>query len=247
MIKKNLIFDLGFHNGDDSDFYLKKGFKVIAIEANPELVAGGVKRFEHDIAKGKLVLINQAISKEKSKQKFYIHRNKSDWSSLDRRLAEIDGSKSKEVFVETLSFHELCGKFGTPLYIKVDIEGQDVFVAKQLYGLKEKPQYISFEISKQTYAEIFSWLYVSGYKKFQLINQLKHPERMPDRNQKETDGEKIEYQFTKYSSGFFGRDLPKDKWLSFDETLARYVKYRDLKILDNQELALGWLDIHASL
>jgi hypothetical protein len=29
----NLIFDLGSHNGQDSDFYLKKGFTVVAVEA----------------------------------------------------------------------------------------------------------------------------------------------------------------------------------------------------------------------
>ena len=34
---RNLIYDLGCHNGQDSDFCLKKGFTVFAVEANPEL------------------------------------------------------------------------------------------------------------------------------------------------------------------------------------------------------------------
>ena len=29
----NLIYDLGSHNGQDSEFYLKKGFTVVAVEA----------------------------------------------------------------------------------------------------------------------------------------------------------------------------------------------------------------------
>jgi hypothetical protein len=33
----NLIYDLGCHNGQDSDFYLKKGFTVVAAEAYPGL------------------------------------------------------------------------------------------------------------------------------------------------------------------------------------------------------------------
>ena len=34
----NLIFDIGMNHGEDSEFYLCKGFHVIAIECNPNLV-----------------------------------------------------------------------------------------------------------------------------------------------------------------------------------------------------------------
>ena len=37
MTSNNLIFDVGLHTGQDTAFYLKKGFRVIAIEANPLL------------------------------------------------------------------------------------------------------------------------------------------------------------------------------------------------------------------
>jgi hypothetical protein len=33
---ENLIFDVGMHKDEDADFYLKKGFPVIGVEANPE-------------------------------------------------------------------------------------------------------------------------------------------------------------------------------------------------------------------
>jgi hypothetical protein len=58
--------------------------------------------------------------------------------------------------------------------------------------------------------------------------------------------EEIDYTFTKYSSGLFGQWLPKSKWFMIDEVLTRYMKYKELKIIDNQELALGWVDIHAT-
>jgi len=76
---------------------------------------------------------------------------------------------------------------------------------------------------------------------------LNNPDRKPEEVQTVTEGKKIDYQFTKYSSGFFGNDLPNDKWLSYKEALTRYEKYKELKIIDNKELALGWLDLHASL
>ena len=180
-------------------------------------------------------------------QNFYIHLKKSDWSSCNQKMAESDGSKSKIVSIEAVSFIDLCETFGVPRYLKVDIEGCDLIVAKQLSSLENKPQFVSFETSKRNYAEIFSWLFVAGYEKFQLVNQLKNINRKPEDAQESFEGNQIEYKFTQYSSGFFGNDLPGNKWLSYDEALTRYIKYKDLKIIDNEELGLGWLDVHACL
>jgi hypothetical protein len=40
-----LIYDVGMHNGDDTAYYLRRGFRVIAIEPNPALVATAAERF----------------------------------------------------------------------------------------------------------------------------------------------------------------------------------------------------------
>ena len=61
---------------------------------------------------------------------FYIHPNKSEWSSCFRSLAESDGSQSTKISVQTVTANEPCKKFGTPHYMKVDIEGCDTIVAK---------------------------------------------------------------------------------------------------------------------
>ena len=247
MINNNLIFDLGFHNGDDTDFYLRKGFTVVSVEANSALVKEGAERFKKYIDERQLILLNKVVSENKGMQDFYINPNKSDWSSCDKNLAESDGSQSRVVSVESLTLIDLCNEYGIPLYVKVDIEGCDLLVAKQIFNLAEKPQYVSFETSKRDYAGIFAWLYVAGYNKYQLVNQLNNIDRKIDPTQKTGEGKKIDYQFSKYSSGFFGKDLPENKWLSYDEALTRYLKYKELKVIDNQELALGWLDVHASL
>ena len=34
----DLIYDVGMHKGEDTDYYLQKGFRVVAFEANPDLV-----------------------------------------------------------------------------------------------------------------------------------------------------------------------------------------------------------------
>jgi hypothetical protein len=36
---RNLIYDVGMHEGEDTQFYIARGFKVVSIEANPQLAA----------------------------------------------------------------------------------------------------------------------------------------------------------------------------------------------------------------
>ena len=42
---EDLIYDVGMHDGDDTAYYLDKGFQVVAVEANPVLVQSGRERF----------------------------------------------------------------------------------------------------------------------------------------------------------------------------------------------------------
>lgn len=244
MEDNNLIFDLGYHNGDDTQYYLAKGYNVVAIEANPYLAAEGEKKFAEEIAAGRLRLINKAISSETGNINFYLHQANSDWSSCFKEIVKSDGSEPETVIVETISLHELYQQFGVPHYVKVDLEGCDVYTAKQVFEYKEKPAFISFETSRRDYAGIFSYLFVAGFKRFQLVNQLLHQQRNVELQS--NMGVQTKYEFTKFSSGLFGEDLPVDKWLTFDEALSRYMKYKELKQLDNVELGLGWLDVHAS-
>lgn len=49
----DLIYDVGLHRGEDTDYYLQKGFRVVAVEANPQLVDECTARFAREIADGK--------------------------------------------------------------------------------------------------------------------------------------------------------------------------------------------------
>lgn len=233
------IFDLGFHNGDDTDYYLKKGYNVVAIEGNPELVNLGNERFKTEISNKNLILINRVLSDKIGEIPFYLHPTKHDWSSCKKQKLTWDGTVVKEITIKTISLNELY-RYYVPYYIKTDIEGNDTILVKQLYENINyiKPKFVSFELSRMDYYEIFSYLHVAGYNSFQLVNQA---------NNKGKIDEEINYIFTEYSSGLFGEWLPKSKWLTIDETLTNYMKYKELKIIDNQELALGWVDLHATV
>ena len=50
MVQRDLIFDLGMYEGQDFKFYLSKGFRVVALEANPELCRRNSETFAKEIA-----------------------------------------------------------------------------------------------------------------------------------------------------------------------------------------------------
>jgi FkbM family methyltransferase len=223
---EKMIFDIGFHNGTDTKNYLEKGFKVIAVEANEDLCNEGSKMFAQAIEGGRLIILNRAFADHGHGEiPFFVHTNL-DWSTADPDKAEYLEIEKTSKMIKTISYHDLIAVFGMPYYIKCDIEGYDYKLIEQICesDRKIKPEYISFELSRLDYFKIFSFLYVAGYRKFQLRNQLYN---------------------SPYSSGEFARYLPDEKWVDFDTCLTHYMKYKELKAIDNKNLALGWVDIHA--
>lgn len=94
MIHEDLIFDLGFHNGDDTAYYLERGYRVLAVDANPAVVDAGIQRFERAIAEGRLMLRNVGIAETADTLKFYVNEADSKLSSFDRSLAARHGRTS---------------------------------------------------------------------------------------------------------------------------------------------------------
>jgi hypothetical protein len=57
---RNLIYDVGMHEGEDTKFFIERGFKVVGIEANPQLVARIRETLARPIAEGKLQIVGKA-------------------------------------------------------------------------------------------------------------------------------------------------------------------------------------------
>ncbi len=228
MSDSKLIFDLGFHNGNDSAYYMDLGYRVVGVEANPSLYDIAQRRFIEEIKSKNLILLNNVISEGIENIPFYINETRTEISSIYKNIAEQDGEKCKVVLLSPTTIFKMIDTFDVPHYMKVDIEGVDELVAHHLTLLpnEKKPQFVSFEISQANYSDIFYNLKKAGYQSFQLRNQANNKE---------------------FTSGDFGFHLPRNKWLPFDECLSRYVKFRELRLLDRQNLSFGWLDLHASL
>ena len=44
-MERKLIFDIGFHKGEDTRYYLYRGYDVVAVDAAPDMIAQGKRMF----------------------------------------------------------------------------------------------------------------------------------------------------------------------------------------------------------
>jgi FkbM family methyltransferase len=67
-----LIYDIGMHNGDDTAYYLMKGAKAIAVEADPALCTAAKERFATEVADQSLTVLNVAVSDKEGEADFFL-------------------------------------------------------------------------------------------------------------------------------------------------------------------------------
>lgn len=246
----NLIYDLGCHIGEDTGYYLKRGFRVVAVDANPELCEHVRNRFPD----AKLTVVNAAIAEQPGEITFYdnVHQGWGtiypEWADRNRRL----GADSVERTVRAVTMADLIAEYGRPHYVKIDIEGADMVALKGLFVAP--PRYVSIESNKTSFAELrreFATLESLGYTGFKIIDQRK------------TDRQKAEgHTFAYGSSGAFGEEAP-GQWLTADEAIEAYkpiflrymltgddplIRSRLLRsILWRTGFRASWYDTHAKL
>src|SRR5688572_27282298 len=118
----NLIIDLGAHNGDDTGYYLHKGFRVVAVEANPVLALQVAERFQGAVRAGLLTVLNIGIAGETGTLPFWVNDDESVWSSFDRDLGGRHGGRCHSVDVHCRPLDAVIRDYGVPYYLKIDIE-----------------------------------------------------------------------------------------------------------------------------
>ena len=265
----DLIYDIGLHKGLDTEFYLAKGFRVVAVEANAELAAEARQRFAAAIQAGRLTIVQAAIAAQAGTVRFFRNLRNSEWGTIDAGFAarnERFGADSEVVEVPALTFDELLARHGTPYYVKIDIEGADDLCIAALERREERPAYVSFETAGPArFAATFlslATLVRCGYRSFQLVNQARHRwTRLP---QPAREGTYVDHPFRTGSSGPFGAEL-EGRWLPLEAFLRHYLPW--LAAEDRWSIngrgkpslvrlrywcerlhllrPLGWFDIHA--
>ena len=248
-MNSNLIFDVGMNTGDDTHYYLKLGYKVIAVEANPLLTSQATKTFSEFIKKGQLVIINNGIAKEHGVFDFWINNSNSEWSSFDYTLATKNNTPVSKIEIETITLSDLFIKYGTPYYLKIDIEGYDEFCLEQIDSAN-RPLYVSCEANT---ANLLDVLKVKGYTKFKMINQASGFSpftRFSEGLYFPSLLRKIAWRLkTKVSSSKFGDSGPfaestKGSWKTFEQIKKDFNFY--YRGDDKPINKLSWYDFHAT-
>lgn len=250
------VFDFGMHKAQDTERYLSEGYQVVAIEADPELVAAAQKKLAHYIEKKQLTILNLGVAGESGELSFYKNLHLSEWSSFDLEIGSRGGTSYQEIKIPCLTADKIFQQFDRAYYVKIDIEGFDHFVLTAL-DPSQLPQYISCEDSSTKNLEI---LYEKGYRKFKLINQARNFEAFSLKKEQNSILNYCQFKYNrlnmrlqkifpfKYpysSSGPFGENSA-GVWEDY-ETVKSY--YQSFYIGENRTPInnLSWFDIHASL
>ncbi len=231
------IFDIGAHQGEDTDYYLKRGFRVVSFECNPDNIAVLEQRFSSEIAEGTVKLEKRALKQGRHGQLIEFFRDKNSvWGTTKENWAQRNnslGSTHSSIKVECLDPNAIFGLYGAAHYIKIDIEGDDLEALSSLTTLDaaSRPAYVSIESNKRDFTALqkeFSVLTYLGYEKFQIVGQRNNHKKTS--NWVDSKLQNISYKHLLHSSGPFGPDLKKSKWLTHEEALSRYrwifIQYR---------------------
>ena len=263
----HLIYDVGAHQGEDTEYYLKKGFKVVAVEAEPSLATGLRERFKAFLDSGQLVLVQAAVADKEGDIEFFRNEDSTVWGTIHEAWAarnEKLGTRSSKVIVQAVRFEELLKQHGVPYYLKVDIEGADMLCISALQGFQTRPRFISVESNKTSWRELvaeFDVFRELGYERFKVVNQARIEEQAEPTPVRE--GKFAGHRFPFGSTGLFGDDLP-GKWLTRSQALQRYaaifMRYklfgdntvgnrlaRRLPANVQRRVVADWYDTHAAL
>jgi len=253
----DLLFDLGVCNGDDSAYYLHKGYRVVGVEANPLLIPALRRRFETEIRDGRYTLLHLGIAERDGEAEFWVCDDHPEWSSFDRSIASRAGARHHRETVPTCRFKMLLKRQGIPKYCKIDIEGNDNLCLRDL-SPSTRPDYLSVEVIRAD--EQIRLLEALGYRRFKLISQrtLRQPSEALARLkvavssgtaaswlfttiEARTSRRRFEgaWRFRGGSSGPFGEDA-HGHWLTAQEAgeLAA--------ILARRRDVWDWFDLHAA-
>jgi FkbM family methyltransferase len=228
-VANDLIFDIGMHTGVDTQYYLELGYRVVAVEANPDLVKESRKRFSDAISDGLLVIENIGLGNQRGVLPFYVNHGTAEWSSFKKHLGARNG-KFHVIEVPCIVLADLVAKHGVPYFMKVDIEGLDNAVTRDVADLPEKPSYVSIEDGG-----ISSMLALchAGARRFKFSNQ---PDVQASIN------ESTGHVFGESSSGPFAERLP-GPWLDHHEAFEFYIE--NVRRPHSSPMR-GWWDIHGS-
>jgi len=170
MPASDLIYDVGMNNGDDTAYYLHRGYRVVAVEADPHLVEQCRRRFVAALEQRRLTIVHCAVGPTPGRAQFWRCVEKPEWNSFHRECATRNGYRAEPIEVEVRDFRDILREHGTPHYLKIDIEGHDIYCLRSL-GAADLPAYVSCELTNTDELDALQSL---GFDRFKIVLQGGH-------------------------------------------------------------------------
>lgn len=272
-LEPSLVFDIGLHLGEDTAFYLRKGYQVAAFEANPALVAHCRERFSKDIGDGRLT-IHEGVLKANAAERsvpFYVNARNTVWGTAVTawrdRNAHAFAASSTAIQVRTVDLAAVIGQIGVPYFAKIDVEGSDREILEGFAQFPVRPPFVSIESTMESLDALEDEIHLLkslGYRRFKALQQRTIPGSVV--TGRTLQGAPFSHRFERHASGPFGEDLTGwtdsagilDVYRAIFLDYARYGETSRLhRALGRMPVALlqlfvgrplpGWYDTHARL
>ncbi len=150
-----LIFDIGANHGSKVDIFLRLGARVVAVdpdETNEHILRERFWRYR--LRRKPVYIVRKAASDRVANEVMWIDEPGSAKNTLNPKwVAALREDTSRfghsltfagEKRVETTTLDDLIAAYGTPHFIKIDVEG---FEHNVLKGLHQRIPFLSFEVN----------------------------------------------------------------------------------------------------
>ena len=185
------VLDIGPNFGIDSAYYLKRGYRTVAVDGNKLAVDVNYRNFGSPLRYGYFKLYYRVLMPHGASQGYvrFCNKKKSEHSYLmcDNATKAIPCVHPEQQFCNDGYMKKVaavtCGDFlediGLPsLYLKIDIEGQTFDCVRALGRVRVKypqiplPKYVSMEVGN--YPTAFKMMHLltdAGYTRFKVVDQ----------------------------------------------------------------------------
>ena len=177
-MSENLIFDIGANRGLVAEEFVNKGYKLICVEPLPDLCTLIEEKFSETES---VICVNAMVSSHAGSKEFFkgsadtLSTSSYEWMTQGRFSRNYQWQSLGEI--DCVSIDKLVEDYGTPFYIKVDVEGSEVDAISSLS--KKIDTMISFEWVQEfpkNSIDVVKHLRGLGFTEFYIHN---HPRGEP--------------------------------------------------------------------